>query len=49
MEMQTFMKIWYHIDYFSSLFEQRQQIFMCSKPLQVIIFFFYFSIFFFLF
>lgn len=35
MEMQTFMKICYHIiEYFSNFLEQRQQIFMCSKTLQ---------------
>lgn len=45
MEMQAFMKFQYHTEYFSSLPEQRQQIFMCSKSLQVIILFFYFYFF----
>lgn len=41
-DMQAFMKIWYHIEYFSSFLEQRQQTFMCSKFVQVF-FIFYFN------
>lgn len=35
---RLFVDIWYHTEYFSGLIEQRQQISVCSKPLQVIFF-----------